>query len=486
MSLSHLTLAEAQEGLKAKEFSSVELVRDCLEKIKKADKKIHAFLSVFEEGALQEAKDKDNNLQPKRFINEPLAGMPIAIKDNLLRFGDITTAGSKILENYKASYTATTIERLEKAGAIIIGRTNMDEFAMGSSTENSAFGPTMNPWDTRRVPGGSSGGSAAAVVADMCIAALGSDTAGSIRQPASFCGCVGFKPTYGMVSRYGLIAMASSLDQIGPLTKSVKDAAQLTDVMSGKDEYDATTSKRSRANLLETVKNYSIKGIRIGVPREYFPDDLNPEIAKQIKERTHALELAGARVEEVNLPIMKYSLPAYYIITPAEISANLGRFDGIRYGFSDRSGRTLESIYLKSRSKGFGAEVRRRIIIGTYTLSSGYYDAFYGRAQKVQALIKKSFDEVFTKVDMIITPTAPNTAFDIGAKIADPVEMYLQDIFTVSANIAGLPAISLPLGLVNNMPIGLQIMGRQFDDASVLGLGSVLEEQINFSRLEYD
>lgn len=482
MELAHLTLHEARQGLARKEFSSFELTQSFLKRINKYNSDINSYLSVYSKEALKQAKEFDDADVIK---TNPLAGLPLAIKDNILIEGGIVTAGSKILENYQASFTATAVKRLKECGAIILGKTNLDEFAMGSSTENSAFGVTKNPWDTKKVPGGTSGGSASAVTADLCLSAIGSDTGGSIRQPASFCGCVGYKPTYGIVSRYGLIAMASSFDQIGPLAKTVKDAALLIDCMAGHDTYDSTTTTKNLENFVDGIAKFKPSGMTIGMPKEYFSKDLDSQVAELIQDEVLALESQGIKVKEVSLPLTKYNLPVYYIIMPSEVSSNLGRYDGIRYGFSDRSGKTLESVYINTKSNGFGQEVKRRILIGTYSLSSGYYEAYYGRAQKARNLIKKEFEDVFKEVDLLITPTAPGPAFDIGAKTASSVDMYMQDIFTVSANVAGLPALSLPVGLVNGLPVGLQIIGPRFADLPVLGLANILEQQIAFSRLEY-
>jgi aspartyl-tRNA(Asn)/glutamyl-tRNA(Gln) amidotransferase subunit A len=452
------------------DFTSVDLTKACLAQIKKADKKLKAFTLVTEELALAEAKRVDEKIKKGEKIGL-LEGIPVAVKDNMAIDGVRTTAGSKILENYIATYDASVIKKLKDEGMIIIGRTNMDEFAMGSSTESSYFGPTKNPWDTSRVPGGSSGGSAVAAAADECIYALGSDTGGSIRQPASLCGVVGLKPTYGRVSRYGLLAMASSLDQIGPITKTVEDAAIVLEAISGKDKMDSTTVERLDEEPGWAVKDLkkSIKGLRIGVPKEYFGSGMDPEVEQSVREAIKKLEELGAKITEVSLPHAKYGLAVYYILMPSEVSANLARFDGIRYGYSDQGGKNLLEVYLNSRHNGFGEEVRRRIMLGTYTLSSGYYDAYYLQAQKVRTLVKRDFDEVFKKVDCLVTPTSPLPAFKLGEKFGDPLTMYLADIFTVSINVAGVPAISIPCGLTkSNLPIGLQIIGQHFDEETIL------------------
>ena len=409
-----------------------------------------------------------------------LAGISVAVKDNILIRGGKATAASKILENYVAPYDATVVKNLKEEEAIFIGKTNMDEFAMGSSTENSGFGPTKNPIDLERVPGGSSGGSAAAVKAGFCVYALGSDTGGSIRQPASFCGVVGFKPTYGAVSRHGLMAMASSLDQIGPITKNVDDAATVFEAIRGRDELDSTSVNRDWPdyNFLD------IEDIKIGVPREYFTHGLDPEIEKNIKQVIAKLEKDGAKIKEISMPYNEWALAAYYIIMPAEVSANLARYDGMKYGYSKISNLKSEvsdlmEVYLKTRQEGFGDEVRRRIMLGTYILSHGYYDAYYTRAQKVRRLIKKDFDHVFDSsgdnIDVILTPTTPSTAFKFGDKTQDPLSMYLADIYTVSVNLAGAPAISLPCGEVGKLPIGLQLIGKNFDDVKLLRIAKSVE-----------
>ena len=465
-------IKEAHSGLIKKEHSCTELVRFCLDKIKKENDTLNDFLNLTENLALEQAKKVDDKIADGEKIGQ-LEGAPVAIKDNILVEGHKTTAGSKILENYTATYDATVIEKLKKAGAIIIGKTNLDEFAMGASTENSAFGPTKNPADISRVPGGSSGGSAVAVAANHCLAALGSDTGGSIRQPASFCGVVGFKPSYGMVSRYGLIAMASSLDQIGPLTKTVEDAKLIFGAIRGQDKMDPTTVDSAKYQ----PRNTNVKNLRIGIPREYFEEGIDKKVKEKIEKAIKNFEKIGAKIEEINLPHTKYALAVYYIIVPAEVSANLARYDGIKYGYSASSERLLDN-YLKTRAKGFGDEARRRIILGTYALSSGYYEAYYGKAQKVRAIIKKEFEEIFKKVDILLTPTAPTAAFKIGEK-KDPLSMYLSDIYTVPASLAGLPAISMPCDTIDNLPIGLQIIGPQFQDDLLLEVAGEYEHISN-------
>ncbi len=463
-------IKETKKGLIDKKFSCFELTKAFLSKIKKENSKLNTFLNTSDELALEQAKKVDKKLSKNQKI-DLLEGIPIAIKDNILVEGYLATAGSKILENYKAVYDATVISKIKKAGMIILGKTNMDEFAMGSSTENSAFGTVKNPHDIMRVPGGSSGGSTAAVAANQCIVALGSDTGGSIRQPASFCGVTGFKPSYGAVSRHGLIAMASSLDQIGPIAKTVEDAKLVFDVIKGQDEMDSTTLDLKTKNRKVEVKN-----LCIGVPKEYFEEGINKEVKKAVKKAINDFEKQGAKIKEISLPYTKYGLAVYYIIMPAEISANLARYDGVKYGFSKGINNLLQN-YLQTRAQGLGKEVRRRIILGTYVLSAGYWDAYYDKAQKVRTLIKKDFEKAFSnaKVDIILTSTSPTTAFKIGEK-KDPLMMYLSDIYTTPASLAGLPAISVPCGKINNLPTGLQIIGPQFQDNLVLEVAKLYEK----------
>lgn len=466
--IENLTIKKAHQGLKSKKFSAVELIEATLLQIKKQDKDIRAYLTLDDERALSQAKRIDNKIGNNEEIG-PLSGLPVAVKDIILTQGIRTTAGSKILENYIAPYDATVIKRLKKAGAVIIGKTNLDEFGMGASNENSAYFPTRNPHDLERVPGGSSGGSAAAVATDGCIYALGSDTGGSVRQPASFCGVVGLKPTYGRVSRYGLVAFASSLDQIGPIAKTVEDAEIIFEVISGRDELDSTTLDHSFSPL-----KIDINGLKIGIPKEYFVKGIDPEVEKIVKDAINQYEKKGAQVFELSLPHTEYALACYYIIMPAEASANLARYDGIKYGLSEQTNSLLDG-YLKTRQNGFGNEVKRRIMLGTYILSAGYYDAYYLKAQKVRTLIKQDFDKAFEKVDVLMTPTSPTPAFKLGEKTTDPVSMYLSDIYTVSVNLAGLPAISIPCGKVGRLPVGLQIIGRQLDDEKILQIAQKYE-----------
>jgi len=489
MKLNELTIKQAADGLRKKEFSPRELVSDCLDAIREKDGTLHAYLDIFEE-TLEETKKIESTYKNFNMAKlPPLFGIPLAIKDNILIEGKKCTAGSKILENYIASYDATVIKKLKDQGAIFLGKTNLDEFAMGSSTENSAFGPTKNPHDTSRVPGGSSGGSAAAVAANLSIAALGSDTGGSIRQPASFCGIVGLKPTYGAVSRHGLIAMASSLDQIGPMTKTVEDARMLFEAIAGKDDFDATSV--STENLAsQTLASEDLKNIRLGVPEEYFGNGLDPQVEKIIKDVLKKIKNAGAIVEEVKLPHSSYALPCYYIIVPSEVSANLARYDGIRYGFSIETPRSkteswikagnLYEVYAKTRAAGFGPEVKRRIMLGTYTLSAGYYDAYYLKAQKVRRLIREDFEIALKKTDVLLGPTTPTPAFKLGERTYDPLKMYLADIYTVAINLAGVPALSLPAGFSEvegqKLPVGLQIIGKWFEEKKLLAIAERIEK----------
>ena len=488
MELTNLTIKEAHRGLKKKEFSALELCQNYLDKIEKENKKIQAFLTISKDLAISQAKKVDEIISGGQEI-PLLAGIPCVIKDNILVEGVRCTAGSKILENYIAPYDATVIKRLKEQGAVILGKTNLDEFAMGASGERSAFFPTRNPHDLTRVPGGSSSGSAAAVASNMSCYALGSDTGGSIRQPSSFCGIVGLKPTYGAVSRYGLIALASSLDQIGPLAKTVEDAKIVFDVISGKDEMDSTSVELPKIeNCKLKVKNVRssssrrdsiIENLRIGVPKEYFIKGMDPEVEKIVKNAIKKYEKLGAKIEEISLPYTEYAIAIYYIIVPSEASANLARYDGIKFGYSVANQRidtdSLLDVYLQSRKKGFGDEVKRRIMLGTYALSSGYYDAYYLRAQKVRTLIREDFKRAFQIVDFILTPIAPTPAFKIGEKAEDPLLMYLCDVFTAPVNLAGLPAISIPAGKIGKLPVGLQIIGKPFEENKILEIAKTYE-----------
>lgn len=478
MHLHDLTIKKVHNGLLKKEFSAFELAKEIFEYIEYKDREIGAYLFLDKDGAYAAAEKVDIAIAKEETIG-PLAGVPLAVKDNILVEGLPATAASKILENYRAAYDATIIEKLKKENAVFLGKTNLDEFAMGSSTENSAFGITKNPHDPERVPGGSSGGSAAAVAAHMAVAALGSDTGGSIRQPASFCGVVGLKPTYGAVSRYGLIAMASSLDQIGPITKTVEDAAMLFNAIKGRDDFDSTSSDAT--SDVSDIKLEDIKKLKIGLPKEYFIAGLDKEVEAAIQSAIAAIKSLKLELKEISLPHTKYALSCYYIIMPAEVSANLARFDGIRYGSRAKNAENLLELYKKTRGEGFGKEVRRRIILGTFVLSSGYYDAYYAKAQKVRRLIKNDFDEAFKEVDVILTPVAPTTAFKIGEKVEDPLLMYLSDIFTIPVNLAGLPAVSIPVRYETrdnrqSLPVGFQLIGKPFREADILGIGQFYEK----------
>lgn len=467
MTLNQLTAHEAINLIRKKKITAYEVIQDIFNQIDKVDDFIKAFLILNKEEALKQAKEIDLKVKNGDKI-PPLAGVAVAIKDIIATRGTETTCGSKILKGFVPPYNATVINRLKEAGAIIIGKTNMDEFAMGSSTENSAFGPTHNPWDLGRVPGGSSGGSAAAVTADETFVALGTDTGGSIRQPASFCGIVGLKPTYGRVSRYGLVAYASSLDQIGPIAKDVTDCALLMKVISGHDNMDSTSVNLEVPDYLKSCQE-GIKDLKIGVPEEYFIEGIDPEVKDALDKALKLFEKLGAKIEEASLPHTEYSLPAYYLIATAEASSNLARYDGVQYGYRAEDYIDLSSMYQSTRSEGFGSEVKRRIMLGTYALSSGYYDAYYLKAQKVRTLIKEDFDKAFSKYDILITPTSPTSAFKLKEKVSDPLTMYLSDIYTVPINLAGIPAISLNCGYSkSNLPIGLQIIGKPFDEETII------------------
>ena len=480
--LNTYTLQEAQQALQSKQISSRELTQACLDRIKDVDGAVKAFIGVDEAFALQQAEFADQRLSAGEGDQNPLLGIPIALKDVIAVEGQSLSCGSKILENFVAPYDATVTTKLKQSGAVLLGRANMDEFAMGSSTENSAFGASRNPWDLERVPGGSSGGSAAAIAADECIASVGSDTGGSIRQPASFCGCVGLKPTYGRVSRYGLVAYASSLDQIGPFAKSVGDAATLLQVMAGHDPADSTSA-------VETVPDFSaglggdLKGFTLGVPKEFMVGGLDPETEKAIKAALSLLEGLGATLKEISLPHSEYAVAAYYICATAEASANLARFDGIRYGHRAAGEHADPAIlYRKSRGEGFGPEVKRRIILGAHVLSSGYYDAYYLKAQRVRTLIRRDFEKAFKDVDAIVAPTTPTPAFKAGENVDDPLKMYLQDIFTIACNLAGNCGISVPCGFAepSGLPIGLQVIGDAFQEAKILKVAEAYERSTDW------
>ncbi len=470
-----LTAHEIREMYDKKEITVPEVTKAFLEHIKEKDSDIHAFITVCEEEALKQADDVQKLFDNGEKLGG-LAGIPVAVKDNICTYGIKTTCASKMLENFVSPYDATVVKKLKEEHAVIIGKVNMDEFAMGGSTENSAFFKTKNPRNINKVPGGSSGGSAACVAGEMAPIALGSDTGGSIRQPASYCGIVGMKPTYGLVSRYGLVAFASSLDQIGPMSKDVTDNANLLNAIVGHDEMDTTSANVDRFDYTKALID-DVKGLKIGIPKEYFGEGLSSEVKNAIEKAIEKFKKLGAIVEEFSLPTTKYALPSYYIIACAEASSNLGRFDGIRYGYRTEKYDSLKDIYRNSRSEGFGKEVKRRILLGTYVLSAGYYDAYYKKAQKVRTLIKKGFDDAFEKYDVVITPTAPTTAFDIGSKINDPLAMYLMDLYTVPVNIAGVPAMSIPCGNDSEgLPIGMQLIAKHFNEGMLYRVAYTFEQ----------
>jgi aspartyl-tRNA(Asn)/glutamyl-tRNA(Gln) amidotransferase subunit A len=473
MDLNSLTIESARAAIGEKRVTSSGLVEQFYSKIKADDPEIHAYLTLSQDRAFAQAKHIDGLVSQGAPL-PPLAGVPLGIKDVMVTKGVRTTAGSKILENFIPPFDCTTVKKLEAAGAIVLGKLNCDEFAMGSSNENSAYGPVHNPRDKSRVPGGSSGGSAAAVAAGMAVATLGSDTGGSIRQPASFCGVVGLMPTYGRVSRYGLIAFASSLDHIGPLTKTVKDAAILLGVIAGHDPMDSTSANVRVPDYAADLAK-PVSGLKIGIPKEYFGEGLDAEVRAAVEAGIAKLRSAGCEIVPISLPHTTYAIPTYYIIATAEASANLARFDGVRYGHRTKGAHSLSEMYRKSRDEGFGAEVKRRIMLGTYALSSGYYDAYYLKAQRVRTLLTRDFEEAFQKVDAIVTPTAPTSAFKIGEKSDDPLSMYLADIYTVTADLAGIPGISVPCGNTRSgLPIGLQILGKHFDESTVLRVAAAI------------
>ncbi len=460
------TVAELSAALAAGEISSVELTQAYLDRIAHYNKTLNAYITVCNDSALAQAKAAD--AARAKGDTSPLLGIPLAHKDIFCTTGVRTTCGSRMLNNFIAPYDATVVERFNAAGAVMLGKTNMDEFAMGSSNETSYFGPVRNPWDTEKVPGGSSGGSAAAVAADLCAMATGTDTGGSIRQPAAFCGITGFKPSYGRVSRWGMIAFASSLDQAGPICKSAEDAALMMNVMAGLDEKDSTSIDLPVEDYTATL-NDSLEGLRIGIPRQHFAEGLSPEVEQSIRDGLAVFEKLGATIKEIDLPNNHLSVSAYYVVAPAEASANLSRYDGVRYGYRCEDPVDLEDMYKRTRSEGFGAEVKRRIMVGTYALSAGFYDAYYRKAQRIRRLIKNDFSSAFKEVDVIIGPTSPHTAFGLGAK-SDPVAMYLEDIYTIAVNLAGLPGMSIPAGLPGGMPTGMHIVGNDFAEAKLLNV----------------
>ena len=475
MDITELTVHELQEKLENKELTITDITKAYVNRIDKKEKDVQAFVTTLKDEALEEAKELESKETDGDFV-----GIPIGIKDNICTKGIKTTCSSRMLENFVSPYDATVIEKIKKENMINLGKLNMDEFAMGGSTEYSYFKKTRNPWNLNKVPGGSSGGSAAAVASRMVPWALGSDTGGSIRQPSSFCGVVGLKPTYGLISRYGLVAFASSLDQIGPITKDVYDSAMLLNIIAGHDKRDTTSSNIEKKDYTKALKN-DVKGLKIGVPKEFFGEGINEEVKESLENAIKVYKELGAEVEEFSLDIAKYSLATYYIIACAEASSNLGRFDGIRYGYRAKEFKDLKDLYRKSRSEGFGPEVKRRIILGTYVLSSGYYDAYYKKAQQVRTLVMNEFNKAFQKYDVLLTPTSPTVAFDIGSKSNNPLEMYLADICTVSVNIAGLPGISIPCGVdKENMPIGMQLIGDKFQEEKILNAAYTFEQKIKF------
>ncbi len=474
MNLNKLTIKEAREKLDKGEISSLELTKDCLTRIRKVNDQLNACLTVCEDAALLEAKAAD--IRIKAGEKGDLLGIPYLSKDIIMTAGVRTTAASKILENYIAPYDATVIKKLKEAGAVLLGKTNLDEFAHGASTENSAFGPSRNPWDLERVPGGSSGGSAAAVAANLCLFALGSDTGGSVRQPASFCGVVGLKPSYGRVSRFGLLSMTSSTDVIGPLTKTVIDAALVLKVIAGKDRQDATTLT-DPVEAYDSFPGKDLRGMKIGWPKEYFSKSDNPEIRKKMEETVSVLKKRGVEIIEVSLPHTKYGVPVYYIITPSEVSSNLARFDGVGWGLSNNDTKNLQEFYRVNRGAGFGPEAKRRIMLGTYALSAGYYDAYYKKAQQVRTLIRKDFSQAFEQVDLLLTPTSPHVAFKIGEQVDDPLAMYLEDIYVTGVSLSGLPAISVPIGLINGLPVGAQLIAPRGNEGELFRVAQAVEEE---------
>ena len=475
MSILDLTALELGKKIKAGEITSPQATEAVIKQIKAVEEQVHSYVTLDEEGAMKRAKEVQAQIEAGT-LTGPLAGVPAAIKDNMCTKGMRTTCSSKILENFVPQYNAEVIDRLEQAGLVIIGKTNMDEFAMGSTTETSAFGETKNPWNTEHVPGGSSGGSCAAVAAEECFYALGSDTGGSIRQPSAFCGVTGIKPTYGTVSRYGLIAYGSSLDQIGPVAKDVTDCATILEAITSYDKKDSTSIQREETDFTSALVD-DVKGMKIGIPRDYFGEGLDAEVKDAILAAAKKLEEKGAIVEEFDLSLVEYAIPAYYVIADAEASSNLARFDGVKYGYRTKDYEGLHNMYKKSRSEGFGAEVKRRIMLGSFVLSSGYYDAYYLKALRTKALIKQAFDKAFAKYDVILGPAAPTTAPKLGESLSDPLKMYLGDIYTVSVNLAGLPGISLPCGIDSKgLPIGMQLIGDCFKEKNIIRAAYAFEQ----------
>ncbi len=474
------TLSELAQDLRNGTVSSVELTQAFIDRINRCDSEYNAFITTTPELALQQAKAADESLAAG--TGGPFTGLPIAHKDLFCTEGVKTSCGSKMLDNFESPYDATVVTKFKAAGAVMLGKTNMDEFAMGSTNESSFYGDCKNPWDTSRVPGGSSGGSAAAVAARLTPAATGSDTGGSIRQPAAFCGITGIKPTYGRVSRYGMVAYASSLDQGGPMARSAEDCALMLNVMAGQDAMDSTSSAQPTEDFTASL-NHSLQGLKIGVPKEFMSADLDSAMAAQIETAIKQLESLGATIKEVSLPNTRMSIPAYYIIAPAEASSNLSRFDGVRYGYRCEEPKDLEDLYKRTRGEGFGSEVKRRIMVGTYALCAGYYDAYYNKAQQIRRLIQQDFMRIFEEVDVIVGPTTPSPAFTIGEKVNDPVAMYMEDIFTLSLNLAGLPGMSVPCGQVNGLPVGLQLIGNYFDEARLLNVAHQYQQNTEWHTL---
>ncbi len=481
MSLMNLTAVELGKKIKNKEVTVVEATKAALDAIDVKEEKVNSFVTVDREGALKRAEEVQKLIDDGK-LDGPLAGVPVAVKDNMCTEGMLTTCSSKILGNFVPTFTSEAVINLEKAGAVILGKTNMDEFAMGSTTETSAYGETKNPWNLEHVPGGSSGGSCAAVAAEECFYALGSDTGGSIRQPSSFCGVTGIKPTYGTVSRYGLIAYGSSLDQIGPVAKDVTDCATILEVIASHDEKDSTSVKRDDLDFTSALVD-DVKGMKIGIPKDYFGEGLDSEVKDAVLNAAKVLEQKGAIVEEFDLSLVEYAIPAYYVIACAEASSNLARFDGVKYGYRTEEYDGLHNMYKKSRSEGFGAEVKRRIMLGSFVLSSGYYDAYYLKALRTKALIKKAFDDAFAKYDVILGPAAPTTAPKLGESLSDPLKMYLGDIYTISVNLAGLPGITVPCGMDSNgLPIGLQLIGDCFKEKNIIRAAYSFEQTREFKH----
>ncbi|WP_072869934.1 Asp-tRNA(Asn)/Glu-tRNA(Gln) amidotransferase subunit GatA [Desulfofundulus thermosubterraneus] len=480
MELYYLTAHELHDLLVKKEISAEEICRAVFDRIDAVEDKIKAYVTLTRDKAFARAREIDRKIAAGEEV-PPLAGIPVAIKDNMCTCGVRTTCSSKILYNFVPPYNATVVEKLEAAGTVMMGKTNMDEFAMGSSTENSGFFVTANPWDPDRVPGGSSGGSAAAVAAGEAITALGSDTGGSIRQPAAFCGVVGLKPTYGAVSRYGLVAFASSLDQIGPFTRDVTDCALMLNAICGHDPLDSTSAPRDIPDFTSYLRN-DVKGLKIGVPREYMGEGIDPAVKEIIGQAIKLLASLGAEIDETTLPHSRYALPTYYLIAPAEASSNLARYDGVRYGYRAEDARDVVDMFMKTRSQGFGPEVKRRIMLGTYALSAGYYDAYYLKALKVRTLIKQDFDRAFEKFDVLLAPTAPSPAFKRGEKTGDPLQMYMSDICTLAVNLAGIPGISIPAGFVDGLPVGMQLIGKPFGEGTLLRVAYTFEQHTDYHR----